>query len=146
MSAVESLPSVSSSNGPANLDIQCPEALGFVSSGLFDILSSATALQLDELPFGVVALALDGTVEAYNTFEARLAGLTPGRVIGRNFFTNVAPCTNNFMVAQRFQTESDLDVIIDYVFTLRMTPKKVRLRLLKRTGLAQMYLVVERRV
>ena len=122
------------------------EVPGFADPRLFDTLAKATAAMLDALPFGVVALALDGTVEAYNSFEAKLAGLTPVRVIGRNFFTNVAPCTNNFMVAERFQTEPDVDAIIDYVFTLRMTPKKVRLRLLKRTGVTQMYLVVERRV
>lgn len=119
--------------------------VGFSAPMLFEWLSAATADDLDMLPFGVVALAPDGMVEAYNTAEAKLAGLTPGRVIGRNFFTTVAPCTNNFMVAQRFQTEAEIDVVIDYVFTLRMTPKKVRLRLLKRQGVAQMYLVVERR-
>ena len=119
---------------------------GFTDPNLFDMLGGATALELDELLFGVVVLSLDGTVIAYNAFEAKLAGLTAGRVIGRNFFANVAPCTNNFMVAERFETEPDIDAIIDYVFTLRMTPKKVRLRLLKRTGFLQMYLIVERRV
>ena len=118
---------------------------GFTDPALFDWLQAATAAELDTLPFGVVALGLDGTVEAYNVAEAKLAGLTPDRVIGRNFFTTVAPCTNNFMVAQRFQTEAEIDAVIDYVFTLRMAPKKVRLRLLKRSGVPQMYLVVERR-
>ena len=118
----------------------------FTSADLFDRLNRATTAELDEMAFGVVALGLDGTVEAYNAAEAKLAGLMPGRVIGRNFFTNVAPCTNNFMVAQRFETEANLDAIIDYVFTLRMKPQKVRLRMLKKSGVAQMYLVVERRV
>ena len=118
---------------------------GFADVGLFDWLSAATVTDLDTLPFGVVALAADGMVEAYNTAEAKLAGLTAGRGIGRNFFSNVAPCTNNFMVAQRFENEPGIDAVIDYVFTLRMTPKKVRLRLLKRQGARQMYLVVEKR-
>ena len=143
---MEAMTSVSPIAGLNKAGGDSSEALGLATPGLFEVLSSATAAELDGLPFGVVALALDGTVEAYNAFEAKLAGLTPGRVIGRNFFSSVAPCTNNFMIAERFQTEPDLDAIIDYVFTLRMTPKKVRLRLLKRSDLAQMYLVVERRV
>ncbi len=142
---MQSIVSTSPSAGPDNADSERSDVPRFANPGLLDILSSASAAELDGLPFGVVALALNGTVEAYNAFEAKLAGLTPGRVIGRNFFANVAPCTNNFMVAGRFETEPDLDAVIDYVFTLRMTPKKVRLRLLKRANLAQMYLVVERR-
>jgi hypothetical protein len=49
------------------------------------------------------------------------------------------------MVAQRFETEPALDAIVDYVFTLRMQPTKVRLRLLRQPG-RRMYLVVERQV
>jgi photoactive yellow protein len=30
----------------------------------------------------------------YNSYEAKLAGREPRDVIGRNFFTEVAPCTN----------------------------------------------------
>jgi photoactive yellow protein len=63
----------------------------------------------DALPFGVVAMVPDGTVTAYNTAEAALSGLTPSRVVGRNFFTSVAPCTNNFMVAHRFEAEPEID-------------------------------------
>ena len=46
---------------------------------------------LDELSFGVVGMSEDGTVNSYNLAESRLSGLTPANVIGRNFFTSVAP-------------------------------------------------------
>ena len=118
----------------------------FANATLFDWLYTATAAEIDTLPFGVVVMTLDGIVKHYNIAEGKLAGLTPARVIGRNFFTSVAPCTNNFMVAERFATEPDMDAIIDYVFTLRMTPKKVRLRLMRRPTSLQMFLIVERRV
>jgi hypothetical protein len=49
------------------------------------------------------------------------------------------------MVAHRFQTEPVLDEIVDYVFTFRMAPTPVRLRLLKRPGARFAYLVVEKR-
>jgi photoactive yellow protein len=105
-------------------------------------LESATNDDLDNLPFGLVALNLDASVAWYNKAEGRLSGLTPDRMLGRQFFTSVAPCTNNFMVAHRFETEPDLDAIIDYVFTFRLAPLKVRLRLLKRQDSSRWYLAV----
>jgi photoactive yellow protein len=116
----------------------------FTEPGLLDRLDVADDAALDTAPFGVIAMAEDGTVTSYNAAESRLSGLTPAKVIGRHFFSAVAPCTNNFMVAYRFETEPVLDAVIDYVFTLRMQPTKVRLRLLKQPGRLRMYLVVER--
>jgi photoactive yellow protein len=120
-------------------------SLAFTVPGLLDSLEAADADTLDALAFGVVGMATDGTVTSYNTAESVLSGLTPGKVVGRHFFSAVAPCTNNFMVAYRFETEAIVDDIIDYVFTLRMQPTKVRLRLLKQTGRPRMFLAVERR-
>jgi len=73
-----------------------------------------------------------------------MAGLSRERVVGRNFFTSVAPCTNNFMVAERFMSEPELDVKMDYVFTLRMKPTPVKLRLLRSATAEHMYLLVKR--
>lgn len=117
----------------------------FADAELNDWFETATVEDLEILPFGVIGMTLDGMVIAYNKAEAALAGLTPSRVIGRHFFTSVAPCTNNYMVAQRFEGEAGLDAIIDYVFTLRMAPTPVRLRLLKWPDAERMYLLVERR-
>jgi photoactive yellow protein len=116
----------------------------FTGLDLLDRLEAADDAALDRAPFGVVAMTDDGVVASYNMAESRLAGLTPEKVVGRHFFSAVAPCTNNFMVAQRFETEPVLDAVVDYVFTLRMQPTKVRLRLLKQPGRRRMYLVVER--
>jgi photoactive yellow protein len=116
----------------------------FADPGLLEHLETADDVALDALPFGVIAMTPDGIVTSYNKFESRVSGLTPPNVIGRHFFSAVAPCTNNFLVAQRFETEAELDVTIDYVFTLRMQPTSVRLRLLKQPGCRRMYLVVER--
>jgi photoactive yellow protein len=116
----------------------------FTGSDLLDRLEKADDAALDTAPFGVVAMTEDGVVASYNVAESQLAGLTPAKVVGRHFFSAVAPCTNNFMVAQRFETEPVLDAVVDYVFTLRMQPTKVQLRLLKQPGRRRMYLVVER--
>jgi photoactive yellow protein len=118
-------------------------SLEFTQPELHEGLATADADALDSLPFGVVGLALDGKVTSYNIAESRLSGLTPANVVGRHFFSAVAPCTNNFMVAHRFENEVAMDDIIDYVFTLRMQPTKVRLRLLKAVGHSRMFLAVQ---
>lgn len=117
----------------------------FSATDLLEQLEGMALAELDALPFGVIALTADGNVIAYNQAEASLSGLTAARVIGRHFFTSVAPCTNNYLVAQRFETEHMLDVTIDYVFTLRMAPTPVQLRLLKHPKASRMYLAVQRR-
>jgi photoactive yellow protein len=108
----------------------------FTDTGLFDRLEAADDSALDALPFGVVAMSEDGTVTGYNLEECRLSGLAAANVVGRNFFSSVA---------HRFRTEMVLDLVIDYVFTLRIRPSAVRLRLLKQPERRRMYLAVELR-
>jgi photoactive yellow protein len=122
-----------------------PTAWSFAAPDLLERLEGADDATLDELPFGVVAMSADGIVTSYNAAESRLTGLSPLRVVGRHFFSGVAPCTNNFMVAHRFESEATLDAEIDYVFTLRMQVTGVKLRLLKGPTRRRMYLVVERK-
>jgi photoactive yellow protein len=117
----------------------------FTDTDLLDRLEAADDTELDALSFGVVAMSNDGAVVSYNVAEGRLSGLTPANVLGRNFFSSVAPCTNNFLVAYRFETEAVLDAVVDYVFTLRIRPTPVRLRLLKQPERRRMYLAVELR-
>ncbi len=96
----------------------------------------------DRIPFGIIGMDGEGTVFAYNRAESLLAGLLPEQVIGLNFFSDVAPCTNNYLVAARFEDEAQLDETIDYVFTVKMRPKRVRLRMLKDAAVDRQYLAV----
>lgn len=98
----------------------------------------------DALDFGVVGFAADTVVQVYNATEARMSGLDPATVMGVPFFEAVAQCMNNFMVAQRFEDEPDIDAVIPYVLTLRMRPTRVRLRLLAAADLPRRYLLIER--
>jgi photoactive yellow protein len=105
--------------------------------------------ELDGLEFGVIGFDSEAIVRRYNAFEMRCAGLPKNRVVGQPLFTVVAPCMNNFLVAQRFEeaaaTGGVLDVIIDYVLTLRMRPAKVRLRLLASPHQSMRYVLVSGR-
>ena len=111
-------------------------------------LTSLNASDMDALNFGVIGFGADTSVRVYNSFESSAAGLTPAGVLGKSLFTVVAPCMNNFMVAQRFEDSaregSPLDATIDYVLTLRMRPIKVKLRLLSTPGDPLRYVLVFR--
>lgn len=121
----------------------------FDQPDLAPILESMEDAELDRLGFGVIGFDADTNVRRYNAVESQMAGLSPQRVLGSALFTAVAPCMNNFLVAQRFEDAaaegSVLDMELDYVFTLRMRPSKVRLRLLAVPGLTHRYVLVDRR-
>ena len=118
--------------GPATFD--APDILVW--------LEAADDRGLDGAPFGIVAMDRSGAVVAYNAYESQVSGLSATRVVGRNFFSEVGPCTNNFMVAQRFEDEGMLDEVLPYVFTLKMKPRRVNLRLLKSPHARRQYLLV----
>jgi len=131
-------------------------AVSFADVDLIDTLDRLSDSELDTLEFGVIGIDADGAVRRYNAFESKVAGLAPARVLGHPLFTVVAPCMNNFMVAQRFEEARDagaaLDAVIDYVLTLRMRPVKVKLRLLaaarpaSAAASAMRYVLVQRTV
>ena len=78
-------------NGPALHGICSTCVSGKV---LAEPLTIVPAEVFEGLPFGVIRLAGDGIVEAYNDTEARLAKRPAASVIGKHFFNEVAPCTN----------------------------------------------------
>jgi photoactive yellow protein len=114
----------------------------FSDSDLLQTLEQCDATALDRIPFGVVKMSRQGTVLHYNDFESNRAGLSPQRVMGRDFFVEVAPCANNYMVAQRLFDEDSLDVTIDYVFTWKVRRTLVQLRLLKSPAAQAIYMLV----
>ena len=124
------------------------EVLAFDQPDLAQCLAALTEEQLDEATFGIIGFDEATVVRRYNRYESQAAGLSQQSVVGQPFFTSVAPCMNNFMVAQRFdEAQADgagLDETISYVLTLRMRPTKVRLRLLALPGAATRYVLVQR--
>jgi photoactive yellow protein len=106
----------------------------------FGAISALSPEELDGLPYGMITLDAAGRVIHYNDTESRLVGLPKERVIGRNFFQDIAPCTRLREFEGRFR-ELVLDPTrvrvktFDFVFrfprgdqhvTVVMTPAKVR--------------------
>lgn len=88
--------------------------------------------ELDALPFGAIRLDREGKILSYNMTESKLTGRDPKKVIGRNFFTDVAPCTNVQTFAGRFREgmeKKDLHAIFPYRFDFQMAPRDVTVTL-----------------
>ena len=120
----------------------------FDQTDIAERLATVDDAALDVLQFGIIGFDEQTVVQRYNTFESQLAGLNKSRVLGHPFFTSVAPCMNNFLVAQRFEdalaTGDPLDATLDYVLTLRMKPVKVKLRLLAGSTGTMRYVLILR--
>jgi len=95
-------------------------------------ISRMSEEQLDGLPFGAIRLDAKGTVLSYNSAESKLTGRDPKKVIGRNFFTEVAPCTNVQSFAGRFRegmAKKEMHAIFPYRFDFKMAPRDVTVTL-----------------
>lgn len=107
--------------------IQIPVALQDVEQ-----IDAMNVQQLDSLPFGAIRLDEQGTILSYNMAEARLTGRDPKKVVGRNFFTEIAPCTNVQSFAGRFRegvAKGDLHAVFPYRFDFEMAPRDVTVTL-----------------
>lgn len=120
----------------------------FDQPGIAALLADMDDATLDTLGFGVIGFDGQDRVRRYNAFESQAAGLRPERVLAQDLFSVVAPCMNNYLVAQRFidarEAGAALDETINYVLTLRMRPTKVQLRLLAEPGAELSYVLVHR--
>jgi photoactive yellow protein len=88
-------------------------------------IDSLTEDDFDALPFGAIKLDTDGRILKYNLYESKLAERDRHEVIGQNFFTEVAPCTNVQEFAGRYRqgmSEGKLNTTFPYRFIF---PKKV---------------------
>lgn len=101
-----------------------------------DELHGLTASEIDALPFGYVALAPDGTIRKYNRYEADLARRDPQQVLGKNFFREVAPCTQVQEFEGRFRRFVDDEngephLSFDFEFGFEHGTQKVRIGLVR---------------
>lgn len=122
--------------------------INFEIQGLGQILSQLSSEHLSTLEFGVIGFDDEGIVKVYNAYESKMTGLSYESVIDADLFSTVAPCMNNFLVAQKFEDALDekieLDETIDFVLTLKMKPTRVKLRLISAPLLPHNYVIILR--
>jgi photoactive yellow protein len=73
----------------------------FETKNLAEVLESLTAEEIDQLPFGVVAVDPQGVVRVYSKAEGKLSGYGARPALGKIFFTDIAPCMDNSLFKGR---------------------------------------------
>ena len=124
------------------------ERVEFGGNDIENAMAKLSAKQIDGLAFGAIQLDATGKIMTYNAMEGQITGRDPGSVVGKNFFTSVAPCTNT----PKFKGEFDkgvragaLNAVFDYTFDYNMKPTKVRVHM-KRTISGDSYWVFVKRL
>ncbi|MFC3226806.1 photoactive yellow protein [Marinibaculum pumilum] len=113
------------------------DTMKFVEFGKADIdnvMAKMDSGQLDKLAFGAIQLDGAGKVLQYNAAEGAITGRDPKAVIGKNFFTDVAPCTNSPKFKGVFDQgvkSGDLNTMFEYTFDYKMKPTKVKVHMKK---------------
>ena len=123
--------------------------MSFVDSSTLTTLPSLDQSQADALDFGIVKVDDEGNVLLYNQWESDMAGVPVASTMGKNFFTQVAPCTNNRLFFGRFKdgvSAGDLDTEFNYTFTYKMKPTNVVVRILRDGSSANWVFVAKRSV
>lgn len=108
------------------------DELRFEDDDLGEKLRHASQEQLNDTSFGIIQVDDDGVVQFFNQYESELSGVDPAEAMGRNFFTDVAPCTNNRLFRGRFKDgvrRGDLDETFTYTYTYKMRPTLVDVHL-----------------
>ncbi|PEN14586.1 phosphonate transporter [Longibacter salinarum] len=106
--------------------------LDFDNDDIGEKLHEADRDQLNSADFGIVKVDDEGYVEFYNRYESGLSGVAPEDAQGRNFFTHLAPCSNNRIFQGRFKKgvqSGSMDERFTYTFTYKMRPTLVDVRL-----------------
>lgn len=107
------------------------EVIDFGADDIDNRLASMSSIEIDGLAFGAIQLDGDGRILQYNQTEGAITGRNPGQVIGQNFFTAVAPCTNTPKFKGAFDkvVSEGRSVMLEYTFDYQMTPTKVKVHM-----------------
>ena len=114
-----------------------------------EALTALTPSEIDDLPFGYIALTRDGTILRYNRYEASLSRLDPRSVIGKNFFSEVAPCTQVKEFEGKFRAFANRDsgpamLSFDFVFAFRHGLQNVRIGMVRSPANDEVIMTVNR--
>lgn len=122
--------------------------VGFGKADVENVLSKMNDAQLNKLAFGAIELDAAGKILKYNAVEGAITGRDPKTVIGKSFFTEVAPCTNRPEFKGVFDAgvrSKNLNTMFEYVFDHQMKPTKVKIHM-KRAISGDTYWVFVKRV
>jgi len=120
----------------------------FVPDSVLQKLAALHRTEADTLDFGVVKVDDAGVIHLFNKYESELAGIAPNDAIGKNYFTQLAPCTNNRLFFGRFKdgvAANSLNVALPYTFTYKMRPTNVQIHLYRDGATKTNWIFVKKR-
>jgi len=89
------------------------------------------AESLHALPFGVIRLDQDGKVTFFSRTEARQSGFGDRPILGRAFFTEIAPCVGTPDLLRRIErarAAGTLDILFEHVGDFADATRELRVR------------------
>ena len=122
--------------------------ISFGEDDIENVLAKMSQKDLDNLAFGAIQLDKDGKILSYNATESEITGRRPEDVIGKNFFAEVAPCTNRPEFRGVFfegVKNDNLNTMFEYVFDYKMNPTKVKVHM-KKALIVETYLMMVKRL
>lgn len=108
------------------------ELIKFGQEDIANVLSTMSGKDIDNLAFGAVKVDYNGVILTYNSAEGEITGRKSQDVLGKNFFTEVAPCTNSPEFYGKFENgkhDAGFSTMFEYVFDYQMVPTKVRVHM-----------------
>ena len=121
--------------------------VAFGKNDIENVLGQMTEVEINRLAFGAVQLDGSGKILGYNAAEAGITGRNAASVIGKNFFTDVAPCTNSPAFKGVFDAgvkNDNLNTMFEYVFDYNMAPTKVKIHMKKALSGNTFWILVKR--
>lgn len=99
-----------------------------VREALYTKIDHLNEKELDSLPHGAIQLDATGKILKFNAYESQLANMEKSSVIGKNFFKEVAPCTDVQEFHGRFAkgvAAKNLHEKFRYRFAFKQQPRDV---------------------
>lgn len=119
----------------------------FVPNELFPMLGKITRNDADACDFGVLQLDDAGKVIFCNKYQSELAGIPASHYDGKNWFTQIAPCTNNGLVFGMFKKSvaaGSMNTVFPYTFTFKMKPTNVKIHFYRDQGSGRNFAFIAR--
>ena len=111
---------------------QIASRLEFGSNDIENVMARLSSVEIDRLAFGTIQLDAAGVILQFNLMEGKITGRDPAKMIGRNFFTDVAPCADTPIFKGTFDKgvrSGTLNVMFEYTFDYVMTPTRVKVHM-----------------
>lgn len=115
-------------------------------STLYKHVHTLSLSELDALPYGAIQLNKEGTIVSFNRYESAMAGVPQEHAIGKNFFRDIAPCTDVKAFHGKFKegiARGSLHEKFRYHFAFKQNPRNVLITLFYHDATGHVWVFVQ---